>query len=30
LPAEVQVGRSDGWLFTTESGLQASLEEGSR
>ena len=23
MPAKVQVGRSDGWLLTTESGLQA-------
>src|SRR4051794_8153767 len=28
LPAKVQVGRSDGWSFTTRSGLQACYGEG--
>src|SRR4051794_34848642 len=28
LPAEVQVGRSDGWSFKTRSGLQACYREG--
>jgi hypothetical protein len=30
LPAQVQVGRTDGWLFKTESGLQARYGKGSR